>query len=82
MRNNVFKSIQSSKGFVAIQSDLCPNGIKEVETQNATKSKVVSMAWCSPYASLSANQQLERDLRKIYIKYYIRVLIENFGLFW
>lgn len=82
MKNNIFKSIQGSKGIVAVQSDFCSSGIKAVETQNANKSKVISMAWCSPYASLSANQQLERDLRRIYIKYYIRVLFENFGLFW
>lgn len=82
MINSVFKSIQSTKGIIAIQSDYCTSGIKEVETHNSAKSAIVSMAWCSPYASLSANQQLEKDLRRIYRKYYIRVLIESFGLFW
>lgn len=79
MRNNVFKTVQSSKGTMVIKSDDCENGITYSE---GTKSDIVVILWKSPHASLKRNQQLERDLYRIYRKYYIRVMLESFGRFW
>ena len=76
MPNNIFKSIQSARGLIAIQSHLCTSGPKSL---NAEK---VAIVWKSPHASLKRNQQLERDLYRIYMKYYTRVMLESFGQFW
>ena len=82
MRNNVFKAIQSSKGLIAIQSHLSTNGLKSLNTDKTENAELVAVIWKSPYASLRSNQQLERDLYRIYRKYYTRVMLESFGRFW
>lgn len=79
MRNNIFKPVQSSKGIMAIQSEFCSNGIRQ---SDATKADLVAVVWKSPHASLKRNQQLEKDLQRIYMKYYIYVMLESFGQFW
>lgn len=79
MPNNVFKTIQSSKGLITVQSELCTNGIGYNDN---IKSNFVAVAMKSPHASLKRNQQLERDLYRIYRKYYILVMLESFGRFW
>ncbi len=79
MPNSVFKTVQNSKGITAIQSQNCQNGINQLESK---KSDYVALVWRSPYASLKSNQQLEKDLYRIYMKYYIRVMVESFGQFW
>lgn len=79
MQNNVFKSNQNSKGMTFIQSDLCTDGIK---TSNTDNPNLVAIVWRSPHASLKCNQQLEKDLYRIYMKYYFYVMLESFGQFW
>ena len=79
MRNNIFKTVQSSSGKTLIQSDFCENGIKQ---SSKDKADFVAVVWRSPYASLKRNQQLERDLYRIYMKYYFYVMLESFGQFW
>lgn len=79
MPNNVFKTIQSNKGLIIVQSDLCVNGIGYNDN---IKSNFVAVVLKSPHASLKRNQQLERDLYRIYRKYYILVMLESFGRFW
>lgn len=79
MKTSLFKSIQSSKGLIGIECEACKKGIRQASD---SKPNLVAIVWCSPYASMKANQQLERDLKRIYMKYYIATLCENFGLFW
>lgn len=82
MRNNVFKAIQGSRGIIAIQSHLCTNGLKSSNTDKTENAESVALVWKSPHASLKRNQQLERDLYRLYRKYYLRVMLESFGRFW
>lgn len=79
MRNNIFKAIQGTRGLIAIQSNLCTDGIK---TYKSDEAETVAIVWKSPHASLKRNQQLERDLYRIYRKYYTHVMLESFGQFW
>ena len=79
MRNNIFKTVQSSSGKTLIQSDFCENGIKQ---SSKDKADFVAVVWRSPYASLKRNQQLERDLYRLYRKYYFQVILESGGQFW
>lgn len=79
MRNSIFKTVQSSSGKTLIQSNFCTNGIKQSSTDTAN---FVAVVWKSPHASLKRNQQLEKDLYKIYMKYYFYVMLESLGQFW
>ena len=79
MRNNVFKIIQGRQRLMTIQSDLCTDGIKYSDIE---KSELIAVVWKSPHASLKRNQQLEKDLYRIYRRYYIQVMLESFGRFW
>lgn len=79
MPNNVFKTIQSSKGLITVQSELCTNGIGYNDN---IKSNFVAVVLKSPHASLKRNQQLERDLYRLYRKYYFQVILESGGQFW
>lgn len=42
MPNNVFKTIQSSKGLITVQSELCTNGIGYNDN---IKSNFVAVVW-------------------------------------
>ena len=78
-KNNIFEITQAHQGYVEMRSDACPSGLPQSKNRN---SGLVVAAWRSPHASLRANQQLEKDLKRAYVKYYIITLIESFGLFW
>lgn len=79
MKNSIFESVQNNKGMVGILNLKNDSGLQQ---NDATKPKCMAIAWKSPHASFRANQQLERELRKTYVRYYTRVMIESFGEFW
>lgn len=79
MKRSIFETLVNQRGLAAIQTEACSTGIREGVGKNR---KMVVLAWLSPYATIKRNQQLQRELKRAYEKYYIRVLYDNFGLFW
>lgn len=76
---HIFEVVPHTKDAVGVQTIFCQKGIKQGKGEN---SQVVVIAWCSPYASRKRNYQLERDLQRVYRRYYARTLFDNSGLFW
>ena len=79
MRKSIFKNVQYPNGITELQCAACPSGIPR---SKSSRPPMVLTAWRSPHASLKRNQQLDTELRRAYERYYIRVLFDNFGLFW
>lgn len=79
MRNIVFEEFHSKMGFYGLQSKAAKNGIVEGNKEGFT---ILMIAWRSPYASEKQNAWLENQLQKAYNKYYIKVMLDNYGLFW
>lgn len=79
MSNNIFEPIYDTKGIYGLQSKQCKNGI--VKGTKAER-QVIMMVWRSPHADIASNEWLEKKLRKIYTKYYLKVLVRSMGFFW
>lgn len=79
MKRRIFERTTKIKGAVGLQTHYGINGmLKSSNTEN----KYIVVAITSPFASSKRNHQLEKDLYKAYMRYYIRTLVDNCGLFW
>ncbi|MBO5337528.1 MAG: hypothetical protein J6A94_10415 [Lachnospiraceae bacterium] len=79
MARNIFEPVFDTHGNYGLQSKQCKKGL---QNGNKPEHKVIMMVWRSPYASTERNEWLERRLRKAYTQYYLKVLVDNMGLFW
>lgn len=79
MVKHVFEPVYDKRGIYGLQCKECKAGITEGSKQ---KHQMVLMVWRSPYASAERNYWLEKQLRKIYTQYYLKVLVDNMGYFW
>lgn len=78
MIKNIFEKIYDANGGYGLQCKFCePNLLAEKKRSQ----KQVLIAWRSPYASADENAWLEKNLHRIYSKYYLKVIVSNYGKF-
>lgn len=83
MVHNIFEITFDRRGYFGLQSKDCKMGKYQSSNDNKKlKHRLVLIAWRSPYASADHNVWLEQNLKKLYTKYYMKVLIDNMGYFW
>ncbi len=75
---NIFELTYDSSGNVGVQCKECRAGIGR---GTKPEYKTVLIAWRSPYATAEHNDWLEKQLKKLYTRYYMKVIIENMGSF-
>ena len=68
MQSKVFHSITNKKGVLGIKCKFKPI--------------VAVVSYKSPFASIKQNNWLEKELVKVYSRYYYRVLLSTSGRFW
>ena len=79
MKRRIFEPTRNLANMVGWKSQYSTIGFSN---QKDKYRKVIALAVCSPFASTKRNLQLEKDLYKVYMRYYLRVCFDNCGLFW
>ena len=78
MENNIFEPVINQHGVFGLQVKSGCRGI----TKGDKGKHMTLLAWRSPYATERQNYWLEKNLHRIYSRYYGKVMFSNFGLFW
>lgn len=95
MAVSIFERIYNEKDVVGLQCKPCYQRHRElseafktsmptgaIEEKDAQSPQKLILAWISPYASMRQNDWLEKRMKRLYIRYYKKVLYSNMGLFW